>query len=54
MAPEAAGVEREGNSVGEQQLPDLELVGTPSRLRSDFINGIKAAPVRYTPSARRG
>ena len=37
-----------------ERLPDLELVGTPTRLRSDFINGIKSAPVRYTPSARRG
>jgi cholest-4-en-3-one 26-monooxygenase len=37
-----------------ERLPDLELVGTPNRLRSDFINGIKSAPVRFTPSARRG
>ncbi len=37
-----------------ERLPDLELVGTPTRLRSDFINGIKSAPVRFTPSARRG
>lgn len=36
-----------------ERLPDLELVGTPTRLRSDFINGIKSAPVRFTPSARR-
>lgn len=26
--------------------PDVELAGQPRRMRSDFINGIKALPVR--------
>jgi cholest-4-en-3-one 26-monooxygenase len=32
-----------------KRLPDLELAGDVSRLRSNFINGIKTMPVRYTP-----
>ena len=32
-----------------ERLPDLRLAGTPIRLRSNFINGIKQMPVRYTP-----
>ncbi|MEI7593437.1 MAG: cytochrome P450 [Actinomycetes bacterium] len=35
------------------RLPDLELAGPVRRLRSDFINGIKSMPVRFTPVARR-
>lgn len=31
------------------RLPDMELAGPVSRLRSNFINGIKHIPVRYTP-----
>jgi cholest-4-en-3-one 26-monooxygenase len=31
------------------RLPDMELDGPVSRLRSNFINGIKHLPVRYTP-----
>jgi cholest-4-en-3-one 26-monooxygenase len=31
------------------RLPDVRLAGTPIRLRSNFINGIKQMPVRYTP-----
>ncbi len=31
------------------RLPDLELVGPPDRLRSNFINGIKHLPVTFTP-----
>ncbi len=34
-----------------ERLPDLELVGEPNRLHSDFVNGIKTMPVRFTPSA---
>jgi cholest-4-en-3-one 26-monooxygenase len=36
-----------------ERLPDLELAGTPDRLHSDFVNGIKTMPVRFTPSAPR-
>jgi cholest-4-en-3-one 26-monooxygenase len=32
------------------RLPDLELAGPVQRLRSNFINGIKHLPVRWTPS----
>ena len=32
------------------RLPDIELTGPPARLRSNFINGIKRMPVRYTPA----
>jgi cholest-4-en-3-one 26-monooxygenase len=35
-----------------ERLPDLALAGEPARLRSDFINGIKTMPVKFTPSAR--
>ncbi len=31
------------------RFPDIETVGPPERLRSNFINGIKHLPVRYTP-----
>jgi cholest-4-en-3-one 26-monooxygenase len=33
-----------------ERLPDLELDGEVRRLRSDFVNGIKAMPVRYSPA----
>jgi len=33
------------------RLPDLELAGDVRRLRSNFINGIKSMPVRFTPEA---
>ena len=33
------------------RLPDMELAGEVRRLRSNFIDGIKAMPVRYTPEA---
>ena len=36
-----------------ERMPDLELAGEPRRLRSDFINGIKSMPVRFTPTPRR-
>ena len=32
------------------RLPDMELAGEPRRMVSDFINGIKAMPVSYTPA----
>jgi cholest-4-en-3-one 26-monooxygenase len=32
-----------------RRIPDVELAGPVSRLRSNFINGIKAMPVRFTP-----
>jgi cholest-4-en-3-one 26-monooxygenase len=32
------------------RLPDIELAGPPARLRSNFINGIKRMPVRYSPA----
>jgi cholest-4-en-3-one 26-monooxygenase len=34
-----------------RRLPDLELAGPVARLRSNFINGIKSMPVRFTPEA---
>lgn len=38
-----------------ERLPDMELAGEPVRLKSDFVNGIKSMPVRFTPTApRRG
>ena len=32
-----------------RRFPDIDLAGPPERLRSNFINGIKHMPVRYTP-----
>lgn len=32
-----------------RRLPDMELNGPVSRLRTNFINGIKHMPVKYTP-----
>jgi methyl-branched lipid omega-hydroxylase len=34
-----------------RRVPDIEAAGEPDRLRSDFINGIKHLPARFTPSA---
>jgi len=36
-----------------RRLPDITLAGQPARLRSNFINGIKRMPVRFTPEGRR-
>jgi cholest-4-en-3-one 26-monooxygenase len=36
-----------------ERLPDLELAGPPNRLHSDFVNGVKTMPVRFTPSPRK-
>ena len=35
-----------------ERMPDLELAGPVRRLRSDFVNGIKEMPVRFTPTPR--
>ncbi len=32
------------------RLPDIELSGPVRRLRSNFLNGIKSMPVRFTPA----
>jgi cholest-4-en-3-one 26-monooxygenase len=36
-----------------KRLPDIQLVGEPRRLRSNFLNGIKTMPVRFTPERAR-
>jgi len=36
-----------------RRLPDIELAGPVERLRSNFINGIKRMPVRFTPERIR-
>jgi cholest-4-en-3-one 26-monooxygenase len=36
-----------------ERLPDLELAGPYDRLHSDFVNGIKTMPVRFTPTPPR-
>jgi len=36
-----------------ERMPDIALAGEVSRLRSNFLNGIKHMPVRFTPSAPR-
>jgi cholest-4-en-3-one 26-monooxygenase len=36
------------------RLPDLEVVGEPVRMRSDFINGVNRMDVRFTPTAPLG
>jgi cholest-4-en-3-one 26-monooxygenase len=36
-----------------ERMPDIELAGDVSRLRSNFLNGIKHMPVRFTPSEPR-
>jgi cytochrome P450 len=35
------------------RLPDIELAEPVVRLRSNFINGIKRMPVRFTPERRQ-
>jgi cholest-4-en-3-one 26-monooxygenase len=35
-----------------RRFPDMELAGPVRRLRSDFLNGIKHMPVRFTPEKR--
>jgi cholest-4-en-3-one 26-monooxygenase len=35
------------------RLPDLEMVGEPVRMRSDFINGVNRMDVRFTPQPAR-
>jgi cholest-4-en-3-one 26-monooxygenase len=36
------------------RLPDMQLAGSPNRLHSDFVNGIKTMPVTFTPAPRLG
>jgi cytochrome P450 len=36
------------------RLPDLEITDEPARLMSDFINGIKRMPCRFTPGRPLG
>jgi cholest-4-en-3-one 26-monooxygenase len=35
-----------------KRMPDIELDGPVRRLRSNFINGVKAMPVKFTPGPR--
>ena len=35
-----------------ERMPDIEVVGEPVYLKSNFINGIKKLPVRWTPPSR--
>ncbi len=37
-----------------QRLPDLEITGEPQRLASNFVNGIKRMPCRFTPGKAAG
>jgi cholest-4-en-3-one 26-monooxygenase len=34
------------------RMPDIQLAGDVRRLRSNFINGVKAMPVTFTPGKR--
>ncbi len=34
-----------------ERLPDIDLAGPVDRLHSDFVNGIKTMPVRFTPTS---
>jgi len=36
-----------------RRMPDIELAGPVRRLRSNFINGVKEMPVKFTPSRVR-
>ncbi|HAM00865.1 MAG TPA: cytochrome P450, partial [Acidimicrobiaceae bacterium] len=35
------------------RMPEIEPAGSPERLRSRFINGVKHLPVRFPPAQRR-
>ncbi len=37
-----------------RRMPDIELAGPVRRLRSNFINGVKSFPVKFTPGPRSG
>jgi cholest-4-en-3-one 26-monooxygenase len=39
------------NAIADH-LPDIRLLGDPKRLRSGWLNGIKALPVSYTADAK--
>lgn len=34
-----------------ERMPDIELAGPVNRLHSDFVNGVKTMPVRFTPTS---
>ena len=36
-----------------RRIPDIQLNGKVRRLRSNFINGVKEIPVRFTPESKR-
>jgi cytochrome P450 len=36
------------------RLPDMEIAAPPRRLRSNFINGVKEARVKFTPKPAAG
>ena len=36
-----------------RRLPDLEIIGAPAMLQSNFIHGIKRMPCAFTPGGRR-
>ena len=33
------------------RAPDIELDGPPRKLRSNFLNGLKSMPVRFSPAS---
>ena len=35
-----------------KRMPDIEQTGPARRLRSNFINGVKSLPVKFTPGKR--
>ena len=35
------------------RLPDMEFAGPVKRLRSNFVDGIKEMPVRFTPESKQ-
>jgi hypothetical protein len=35
-----------------ERLPDIELDGEVSYMRSHFIDGVKHIPIKFTPEAR--
>jgi cytochrome P450 len=35
------------------RLPDIEVSGTPTRVPSNFVNGLASLPVTYSPRAPR-
>jgi cytochrome P450 len=37
-----------------RRLPDMELAGAPTRIRSNWVSGFTSMPVTFTPTARSG